>query len=162
MEEPENKECERKEDKQETGKQEAECEATAARQMAVAVLQKERTECALWDCVVAYQNYPFRTASGLPFHYELKRGRNGQVNRELLIDRRTESKSLTWSSIRSAFTKVAEEDTIPYINRPKALGDIRGVSYIYPMFFQFGIIEVPEKYRDQMAGNNEQLSMFQE
>jgi hypothetical protein len=27
------------------------------------------------------------------------------------------------------------------IERPKALGDIRGISYIYPMFEKFGIIE---------------------
>lgn len=29
----------------------------------------------------------------------------------------------------------------PYVKRPKALGDIRGVSYIYPLFARFGLIE---------------------
>lgn len=29
----------------------------------------------------------------------------------------------------------------PYVKRPKALGDIRGVSYIYPLFDRFGLIE---------------------
>jgi hypothetical protein len=30
------------------------------------------------------------------------------------------------------------------IARPKALGDIRGISYIYPILYRFGLIEVPE------------------
>ena len=31
------------------------------------------------------------------------------------------------------------------VDRPKALGDIRGVSYIYGLFYRFGLIDVPEK-----------------
>lgn len=31
------------------------------------------------------------------------------------------------------------------IENPKALGDIRGVSYIYPILWRFGLIHVPEK-----------------
>ncbi len=31
--------------------------------------------------------------------------------------------------------------------RPKALGDIRGISYIYALFYRFELIEVPEKSR---------------
>ena len=31
------------------------------------------------------------------------------------------------------------------LERPKALGDIRGVAYIYGMFYRFGLIEVPVK-----------------
>lgn len=30
------------------------------------------------------------------------------------------------------------------VNRPKALGDIRGVTYIYGMFYRFGLIDIPE------------------
>lgn len=132
---------------------EPELENEQQRLYTVRRLQIERTEEALWECVVAYQKYPFWTASGLPFQYELKLGRNGRLNRELLIDRRAGSKSLTWSSIRSAFDRATETSEVPYIERPKALGDIRGVSYIYPMFFQFGIIRVPEKYREKMGGH---------
>ena len=34
----------------------------------------------------------------------------------------------------------------PYVKRPKALGDIRGISYIYPLFDRFGLIETdPDK-----------------
>ena len=54
-------------------------------------------EYALWDAVVAFQKYPFHTVTGLPFTYELKKGRNGDYNRELIIDRRSESKTIVWS-----------------------------------------------------------------
>ena len=30
------------------------------------------------------------------------------------------------------------------VKKPKALGDIRGVSYIYPILWRFGLIRVPE------------------
>jgi len=33
----------------------------------------------------------------------------------------------------------------PLVERPKALGDIRGVAYIYGMFYRFGLIKVPVK-----------------
>lgn len=42
----------------------------------------------------------FRTYSGLPFTYEIRKGRNGQYTKELWIDRRENSKSLEWSSVR--------------------------------------------------------------
>ena len=59
----------------------------------------ENAEEALWRAVVACQGMPFRTATGLPFTYCLKIGQNGQPNRELLIDRREKSKTLSWSSV---------------------------------------------------------------
>ena len=33
------------------------------------------------------------------------------------------------------------------VERPKALGDIRGVTYIYGMFYRFGLINVPVSIR---------------
>ena len=36
------------------------------------------------------------------------------------------------------------------VDRPKALGDIRGVTYIYGMFYRFGLIDVPEKAKEKM------------
>ena len=39
----------------------------------------------------------------------------------------------------------------PVIQRPKDLGDIRGISYIYAMFYRFGIIDVPEKVKAKMG-----------
>ena len=35
-------------------------------------------------------------------------------------------------------------------NLSKALGDIRGVTYIYAMFYRFGLINVPEKAKEKM------------
>ena len=37
------------------------------------------------------------------------------------------------------------------VDRPNALGDIRGVSYIYGMFYRFGLIEVPDKAKEKMG-----------
>lgn len=57
----------------------------------------------LWNAIITFQNYPFRTATGLAFSYTVKVGRNGTYNKELIVDRRADSKSLAWSSIRIAF-----------------------------------------------------------
>lgn len=102
-------------------------------------LQKERTEENLWDAMVAYAGVKFKTYSGLPFSYEIRRGRNGDYTKELWIDRRENSKSLAWSSVRLVFDKV--KDGKIQVERPKALGDIRGVTYIYSIFLKFGLIE---------------------
>jgi hypothetical protein len=96
----------------------------------------------LWQAVVAFQQYPFHTVSGLPFSYTVKRKRNGEYSRELLIDRRLDSKTLTFSSIKLAFENALKLRG-SVIARPKALGDIRGISYIYPMLYRLGLIEVP-------------------
>ncbi len=114
------------------------------RKKAVSVLCKEMREQALWDAVVLFQEYPFYTASGLPFSYVLKKGRDGSYNKELIVNRRKDSKTLAWSSILLAF-KNAKDLKGEVVLRPKALGDIRGISYVYPMLYRFGVIEVPEK-----------------
>lgn len=120
-----------------------------SRQHAVSELADDMNEDKLWNAVIAFQNYPFHTATGLPFVYELKKGRSGEYNKELIVSRRKESKTVVWSSVRLAFQK-AEELQGEVIDRPKALGDIRGISYIYPMLFRFGVIEVPEKIAMKM------------
>ena len=65
---------------------------------------------------------------------------------------RTKSTASLDERIREAEKKVAEayENSIGAIivNRPKALGDLRGVSYIYPILYRFGLIEVPEKVKE--------------
>ena len=108
----------------------------------------ENAEEALWRAVVACQGMPFRTATGLPFTYCLKIGQNGQPNRELLIDRREKSKTLSWSSVCLAFRRARE---IGYADRPKALGDIRGVSDVYPLMWRFGVLRVPEIVEKNMS-----------
>ena len=35
------------------------------------------------------------------------------------------------------------------VDRPKALGDIRGMTYIYGMFYRFGLINVPDEVKEK-------------
>lgn len=104
------------------------------------------TEENFWGVVLAYAGVKFRTYSGLPFTYEMRKGRSGEYTKELWIDRRENSKSLTWSSIVLALKNIKGE----VVDRPKALGDIRGVTYIYGMFYRFGLIDVPDKVKEKM------------
>ena len=149
--------------------------AGAERQRRYRAMKKWRaapTEENLWGVVQVYAGAQFKTWSGLEFSYQLRRGRNGEFTRELWIDRRAQSKSLAWSSVMLALGKVPETKTpaeldgmsysgkeetqlqktsAPVIQRPKDLGDIRGISYIYAMFYRFGIIDVPEKVKAKMG-----------
>lgn len=105
------------------------------------------TEENFWGVVLAYAGVKFKTYSGLPFSYEIRKGRNGEYTKELWIDRREKSKSLAWSSVLLALTNIKGE----VVERPKALGDIRGVTYIYGMFYRFGLIDVPDKVKEKMG-----------
>lgn len=51
------------------------CRAYRIRQEKVRVLQKVPSEENLWQAVVTFQEYPFKTATGLPFRYKLKVGK---------------------------------------------------------------------------------------
>ena len=111
------------------------------REQALQRLRKERTEEALWDCVTAYQDFEFHTYSGLPYSYHMKYGRSGTYTKELWIN-------------RSAYQKVLElqqESERPVVERPKALGDIRGITYIYGIFYEFALLEMPEKAKEKIA-----------
>ena len=116
---------------------------------AVAALKKNPCEENLWKCVVAFRGYKFKTMSGLPFTYTLKKGRGDEFTKELWIDRREDSKSLAWSSVVLAYHNIGKIGEV--VDRPKALGDIRGVSYIYGLFYRFGLIDVPDKAKEKMA-----------
>lgn len=105
------------------------------------------TEENFWSVVVSYAGVGFKTYSGLPFSYEIKKGRNGEYTKELWIDRREKSKSLAWSSVLLALGNIKGE----VVDRPKALGDIRGVTYIYGMFYRFGLIDVPDEVKEKMG-----------
>ena len=105
------------------------------------------TEENFWGVVLAYAGVKFKIYSGLPFSYEIKKGRNGEYTKELWIDRREKSKSLAWSSVLLALKNIKGE----VIDRPKALGDIRGVTYISGMFYRFGLIDVPDEVKEKMG-----------
>ena len=93
------------------------------RKAAVNTLKDSPTEEHLWDCIIAFQNYPFHTISGLPFSYALKVGRNGEYTKEL------------------------------FINRPKGLADVRGISYTFSLFWRFGMIMVSEEAVGKLKGS---------
>ena len=118
------------------------------RYRAVRKLRTEPTEEHLWEVVLLYTGVRFKTYSGLPFTYEIRKGRNGQYTKELWIDRRENSKSLAWSSVLLALGHIKKVGEI--VERPKALGDIRGVTYIYGMFYRFRLIDVPDEAKEKM------------
>ena len=118
------------------------------RYRAVRKLRTEPTEEHLWEVVLLYAGVRFKTYSGLPFTYEIRKGRNVQYTKELWIDRRENSKSLAWSSVLLALGRIKKVGEI--VERPKALGDIRGVTYIYGMFYRFGLINVPDEAKEKM------------
>ena len=117
------------------------------RYRAVKKLRAAPTEEHLWETALIYQKVRFKTYSGLPFSYEIRKGRNGEYTKELWIDRRENSKSLAWSSVLLALKNIKGE----VVDRPKVLGDIRGVTYIYGMFYQFGLIDVPDEVKEKMS-----------
>ena len=112
-------------------------------------LRSELTEEHLWETILLYSGVKFKTYFGLPFTYEIRKGRRGEYTKELWIDRRENSKSLAWSSVLLALNNIKKVGEVA--NRPKALGDIRGVTYIYGMFYRFGLIDVPDKVKEKMG-----------
>ena len=122
------------------------------REVSMQRLREAPGEETLWACVAAFQNVEFRTASGLPYSYHLKIGRSGAYTKELFVDRREKSKSITWKTVLTAYEAVRrEKGEKPMMDRPKAMGDLRGVSYIYPIFYRWGLIDAPEKFARNMT-----------
>jgi len=110
----------------------------------VDMLQKEMNDSILWRGIVLFQKYPFHTFTGLPFSYTLKIGKGGEYTKELLVNRRNKSKSLTWSSVELALEEALKQRG-KIIKKPKDIGDIRGISYLYPIFYRIGLIDIPEQ-----------------
>ena len=118
------------------------------RYRAVRKLRTEPTEEHLWEVLLLYSGVRFKT-------YEIRKGRNGQYTKELWIDRRENSKSLAWSSVLLALNNIKEVGAV--VDRPKALGDIRGVTYIYGMFYRFGLIDMPDKVNGKVKRAGRQM-----
>ena len=57
--------------------------------------------------------------------------------------------SLAWSSVLLALRNIKKVGKV--VDRPKALGDIRGVTYIYGMFYRFGLIDVPDEVKRRFS-----------
>ena len=114
------------------------------RRKACKELQEELTDNKLWECMELHQGFKFNTVSGLAFTYSIKHGRDGSYTKEFIIDRRSECKPLTLSSIMLAFHNVIELKG-KMIHSPKDLGDIRGISYIFPVLYHFGVIDMVDE-----------------
>ena len=75
----------------------------------------------LWEALLLYQGYTFYNITGLKFSYEIRKGRSGEYTKELWIDRRGESKSLTMSTILKSYENRVG---VGIVNRPKELGGL--------------------------------------
>ena len=73
---------------------------------AVEKLRETLDEKYLWEVILLYAGESFKTYTGLPFTYEVRKGRNGDYTRELWIDRRENSKSLALSSVLLALRNI--------------------------------------------------------
>ena len=82
----------------------------------------------MWNAIVAFQGYPFKTSKGLSFTYKVKGG-------ELFFTRK--EKSITRSTVDIAFQKALELGE--KATGPKKLG-VFGASYLYPVFVRLGVI----------------------
>ena len=141
----------------------SECEVAVKRLQRGILEKKTELDKLLWDALLAGQGEFFNTSSGLPFSYVVKRKRNGEYSGELLVSRKESSKTLTRSSVLLAFHKVIDatqicdvdgkaELILPEYKGPKAIGQIFGISYIYSIFWKFGLIRVPDKIEKKLNG----------
>ncbi|WP_125140057.1 hypothetical protein [Clostridium transplantifaecale] len=92
-------------------------------------LKKEMNCDNLWNAIVAFAGYPFKTSKGLKFSYTVKGG-------ELFFSRK--EKSITRATVDMAFQRVMELNSI--VPGPKKLG-VFGASYLYPVFVRLGLID---------------------
>lgn len=146
-------------------------ESDRARKHAVEALHEkivkgEDAEPELWQTVIVYQNDPFHTSSGLPFSYTVKQGKSGDYTGELIVSRKEGSKTLARSSVLLAFRTVLEKMDFADVSGtdgssmkvlipaeykgPKAIGQIFGISYVYSLFWKWGLIKVPEKVEERL------------
>ena len=82
---------------------------------------------AVWEMVIAFQNYPFFTVKNCEFRYTVK-------GHEIKISRK--EKTITRATVDVALKRALE---LSEVSGPKKLG-VFGASYLYPMFLYFGII----------------------
>ena len=84
----------------------------------------------LWDAIVAFADYPFKTETGLPMKYTVEGG-------EIFFNRK--EKSVTRATVMRAFAKARQiQKAEGYVSGPKRLGTF-GASYLYPIFLRIGV-----------------------
>ncbi len=119
------------------------------RQRVVDKLCIELDETVLFDAIVLFQNYPFYTLSGLPFEYRIKKCQDGLIDSVIEIKSNKFRMDLPWSVFMSAFDKALELRG-EIIDNPGSLGDTKDVTYIFPIFYRLGLIEVPDQVAEKM------------
>ena len=90
--------------------------------------------------------------------YLVEAFKNVKTDKKLIIaggSSDTDSFMEEWSSVLLALNNMKEVGAV--VDRPKALGDIRGVTYIYGMFYRFGLIEMPDKVNGKMKRAGRQM-----
>ncbi|WMC92266.1 hypothetical protein [Kineothrix sp. MB12-C1] len=84
----------------------------------------------LWDVIVAFADYPFKTETGLPMKYTVEGG-------EVFFNRK--EKSVTRATVMRAFMKARQiQKAEGYVSGPKRRGTF-GASYLYPIFLWIGV-----------------------
>lgn len=103
---------------------------------AIRKLDYEQIEPVLWDAFTAFAGYPFVTAKGLRYTYEIK-------GHEIFFSRK--EKSVTWASVKIALGAAIElQRSGLKITGPKKLRCF-GASYLYPVFIRIGVIQNGDK-----------------
>ena len=82
----------------------------------------------------------------LPMKYERAGMCNTQRNCGLIAERIVKA----WRGVPCCWLWAILKKVGEIVERPKALGDIRGVTYIYGMFYRFGLINVPDEAKEKM------------
>ena len=84
----------------------------------------------LWEAILAFENYPFKTAEGLLINYKVK-------GEEMFFNRK--EKSITRATVELAFDKARKVQMEEgCVSGPKKIGTL-GASYLYPVFLRLGI-----------------------
>ncbi|MCD8366927.1 MAG: hypothetical protein LUC48_02740 [Clostridiales bacterium] len=99
---------------------------------ALAQGEEQAVRAALWDALVQFAGYPFRTAKGLRFSYTVKGG-------ELFFTRK--EKSVTSATVYIALDNALalQRQGLP-VTGPKKLNCF-GASYLYPVLIRVGVIQ---------------------
>ncbi len=100
-------------------------------------LKKQGTGDSLWECIIRFEEYGFRTVKGMKFRYTVCGG-------EIFVDRKEGSKSITRSTVNLAYKNALRIlKAEGRVEGPKKLGTF-GASYLYPMLVRFGVISYTE------------------
>lgn len=93
----------------------------------------------LWDAIVAFADYPFKTETGLSMKYTVEGG-------EIFFNRK--EKSVTRATVMRAFNQARQiQKTEGCVSGPKKLGTF-GASYLYPIFLRLGVCSNKTPFKD--------------